>query len=184
MKHIGTVKLETKRLILRRFEYADSEAAFRNWTGDPEVTRFLRWKHHRDISEMRSLAEFWIKKYSDKEWYHWVIIPKSVGKAIGTISAARVDNSSDTIEVGYCIGAKFQNSGYTTEALSEVIRFFIRKVGAGRIEAKHDLRNKASGRVMEKCGMSYEGTLRRADRNNMGIVDVCVYSILAEELTD
>ena len=65
MKHKGTVKLETKRLVLRRFEYADSEAAFRNWTSDPMVTEFLRWKNHSQLSETQSLARFWEEKYRD-----------------------------------------------------------------------------------------------------------------------
>ncbi len=34
---------------------------------------------------------------------------------------------------------------------------------------------------MRKCGMTFEGTLRQADRNNQGICDACVYSLLAEE---
>ena len=31
---------------------------------------------------------------------------------------------------------------------------------------------------MERCGLTYEGTLRQADFNNKGIVDACVYSLL------
>jgi RimJ/RimL family protein N-acetyltransferase len=181
MKHLGTVKLETKRLVLRRFEYADSEAAFRNWTSDPMVTEFLRWKNHSALSETQSLARFWEEKYRDMRWYHWAIVPKETGEPVGTISAANVCDDTDTIEVGYCIGRAFQNKGYTTEALHAVMGFFFDTVGACRIEAKHDPRNPASGRVMEKCGMTYEGTLRRSERTNKGVVDVRVYSILREE---
>ena len=43
MKHYGTKRLETKRLILRRLAASDAEAMFRNWASDPEVTRFLSW---------------------------------------------------------------------------------------------------------------------------------------------
>ena len=34
---------------------------------------------------------------------------------------------------------------------------------------------------MEKCHMTYEGTLRQGGRNNQGIADLAVYSILREE---
>jgi ribosomal-protein-alanine N-acetyltransferase len=50
-----------------------------------------------------------------------------------------------------------------------------------RVEARHDLNNPHSGGVMKKCGMRYEGTLRRADRNNQGICDTAVYGMLKEE---
>ena len=41
--------------------------------------------------------------------------------------------------------------------------------------------NPHSGGVMRKCGLIYEGRLRQADRNNRGIVDVCMYSLLRSE---
>lgn len=55
------------------------------------------------------------------------------------------------------------------------------EVGANRVCAKHDTNNPNSGKVMEKAGMKYEGTLRQCARNNQGIVDCAVYSILKEE---
>ena len=59
--------------------------------------------------------------------------------------------------------------------------FFFEEVGAGRIQARHDLRNPNSGAVMVKCGMKFEGTHRQADRNNQGICDASYYGILASE---
>lgn len=43
MNHLGTIRLETDRLILRRFEAPDTQDAFVNWMSDGEVTKFLRW---------------------------------------------------------------------------------------------------------------------------------------------
>ena len=48
MQHKGTVRLETDRLILRRFRLDDSGAAFQNWTSDKRVTEFLRWPAQYD----------------------------------------------------------------------------------------------------------------------------------------
>ena len=59
--------------------------------------------------------------------------------------------------------------------------FLFDTVDANRIEAKHDPRNPNSGKVMKKCGMKYEGTLRGADRNNQGICDVCYYGLLKSD---
>ena len=55
------------------------------------------------------------------------------------------------------------------------------EVGMCRIEARHDPCNPNSGAVMRKCGMQYEGTLRQADWNNQGIVDVSIYSIVSTD---
>ena len=61
------------------------------------------------------------------------------------------------------------------------IKYLFEQVGANRIGATHDKNNPKSGRVMQKLGMTYEGTLRRAEFNNQGIVDAVHYSILKEE---
>ena len=49
MNHVGTVKIETKRLLLRQFTESDTLAAFNNWTSDERVTEFLRWPTHKSI---------------------------------------------------------------------------------------------------------------------------------------
>jgi ribosomal-protein-alanine N-acetyltransferase len=68
-----------------------------------------------------------------------------------------------------------------TEALNAVIDFFFEQVGVNRVEACHDPQNPNSGKVMEKCGMRYEGTQRQASFNNQGICDLSWYAILAED---
>ena len=64
------------------------------------------------------------------------------------------------------------------EALQAVVDYLFAEVGMNRIAARHDPNNPNSGRVMRKCGMEYEGTLRAADRNNQGICDAAHYAIL------
>ena len=46
MNHLGTVVLETTRLILRRFTIEDAEGMYRNWASEDEVTKFLTWPTH------------------------------------------------------------------------------------------------------------------------------------------
>ncbi|MBP5432467.1 GNAT family N-acetyltransferase [Ruminococcus sp.] len=182
MTHLGTIRLETERLILRRFEETDTETAFHVWTSDPKVTKFLHWKHHTNISQMRTLGQSWLERYEeDPEWYHWVVVPKEVGFPIGTITAVNINNDTGTVEMNTCIGSGYWGLGYITEAFAAVIEFFFEEVHANRIEAKYAPDNKASGRVLEKCGLTPEGTLRSADRLNTGITDICVCSILAED---
>lgn len=41
MNHCGTQKLETDRLILRRYVIEDAAAMYNNWASDKEVTKYL-----------------------------------------------------------------------------------------------------------------------------------------------
>ena len=54
-------------------------------------------------------------------------------------------------------------------------------IGLNRIYANHASDNPASGKVMQKCGMTYEGTMRQALKCNNGLFDKVNYAILADE---
>ena len=182
MEHKGTVLIETKRLRLRRFTVRDSEAVFENWTSDPKVTEFLRWPTHEDIETTQKVLQMWVEDYEKDNFYQWAIVWKDgEDKPIGTVSVVEQKEELGLLQIGYCIGSKWWNQGITSEALSAVIDFLFTEVKANRIEVQHDPCNPNSGKVMKKCGMSYEGTMRRADMSNKGIVDAAMYSILAEE---
>ena len=181
MQHRGTVLLETPRLVLRRFVESDADAAFRNWEGDASVTKFLRWQAYTDPATAAQTLRAWIARYEDPAFYQWAIVPKELGEPIGTISVVDQDARTRMVHIGYCIGSRWWGRGFMSEAFSAVIDFFFDEVGVNRIESMHDPNNPASGRVMQKCGLSYEGTLRQADWNNQGIVDACMYAILASD---
>lgn len=171
--------MQTKRLVLRRFEVVDAEAMFANWAHDPEVTRYLTWAPHKDVEETRKLLTDWVERYADPSWYQWAIVPKDLNEPVGAISVVETYPEIDGVEIGYCLGRPWWGRGYMTEAFSALITYFLSEVGALRIQAKHDVNNPASGRVMQKCGLRYEGTLRGYDVNNQGICDCCVYGLLA-----
>ena len=182
MKHCGTLKLETDRLVLRRYVDEDAGAAFKNWTSDPEVTKFLTWPVHPSEEVSRKVIEDWINRYIEKNYYHWAIVLKENGEEpIGDIAAVGIEENIAAVQIGYCIGRTWWHQGITSEALNAVIDFFFNVVDVRRIEARHDTRNPNSGKVMKKCGMMYEGTLRRSGRNNQGICDVSYYGLLKEE---
>lgn len=181
MKHLGTITIETPRLILRRFCEEDIEPSFRNWTSDPKVTIFLRWPTHPNISVTRTVLTDWIASYEKPDFYQWAIVPKELGEPIGAISVVDMDERIDKVHVGYCIGSKWWHMGYTSEAFAALIPFFFEEMGANRVESQHDPENPFSGKVMEKCGLTYEGTLRQNDFSNRGIVDAAMYGLLRSE---
>ena len=179
LTHRGTFTLRTPRLTLRRITAEDTQSAFRNWMGDEEVTRYLTWPAHESAEISAMIIALWIKDYARDDFYQWVI--EFEGEAIGTISVVEQNDDLRKAEIGYCIGKHWWHRGITSEALRAVIDFLFDEVGMQRIEARHDPRNPNSGAVMLKCGMKFEGTLRRSDRNNQGICDASIYAILADE---
>ena len=86
MKHCGTQRLETDRLVLRRFAMADVDVAFNNWTSDEQVTTFLRWPTHIEIGITENILKEWIANYEKPDFYQWAIVPKDLNEPIGTIS--------------------------------------------------------------------------------------------------
>ena len=181
MEHKGTIRIETERLILRKFSMSDTEAAFRNWESDDKVTEFLCWSTVHDASEVENVMRSWVDNYTNKSFYQWAIVLKSLGEPIGSISVVAMDEKTEKVHIGYCIGSKWWRQGYTSEAFSAIIPFFFQEVKVNRIESQHDPNNPNSGKVMKKCGLLYEGTLRKADWNNKGIVDACMYGLLADD---
>ncbi|MBQ1826989.1 MAG: GNAT family N-acetyltransferase, partial [Erysipelotrichaceae bacterium] len=63
MNKAGTQRIETERLVLRRFRIEDAQNMYDNWASDPEVTRFLTWPVHQNVEGTRSLLESWIAQY-------------------------------------------------------------------------------------------------------------------------
>lgn len=181
MQHKGTQNLTTDRLVLRKFATTDATAAFINWTSDERVTTFLTWHPHDSPATTLSVVKEWVNSYENNNFYQWAIQLKSICQPIGSISVVDIDENTNSITVGYCIGSKWWKQGYTSEALAAIIKFLFEEVGVNRIIAKHDIENPNSGNVMKRCGMTFEGVLRQAARNNRGIVDVCAYSILKNE---
>lgn len=182
MNYKGTVKLETDRLILRRFKITDAKDIFENYASSDEVTRYLTWETHSNIYVTKEYLKNLIESYNDCKTFDWAIELKNENKIIGSIGAKNLDENVSKIEVGYCIGEKWWGYGIVTEAFQEVIRFLFREVGVNRIEAYHNVINLASGRVMQKCGMSFEGVLRQAYPFKNGVADVYIYSILKSDV--
>lgn len=181
MNHLGTVVLETTRLKLRRFTIEDAEGMYRNWASEDEVTKFLTWPTHANVDVTRELLSNWIKEYQNKNYYNWVMELKETGEIIGNISVVLIKEIIEGAVLGYCMGTKWWGKELMPEAGKAVIQYLFEQVGFNRIAADHDKNNPKSGRVMQKLGMTYEGTLRSAGFCNQGIIDEVWYSILKED---
>ena len=181
MNKTGTKRIETHRLILRRFGIADAEDMFENWAGDPEVTRFLTWPTHTCVEVSGMVLNDWIPRYEDGGFFNWAIELKETGRVIGNISVVKLNEATKAADIGYCLGRAFWGRGIMPEALRAVMDYLFDTVELNRVAACHDVNNPKSGRVMKKAGMSREGILRGAGKNNQGICDEVWYSTLKRD---
>lgn len=182
LKHAGTQLIGTNRLVLRKFELEDAEDMFKNWANDSEVTKFLTWKPHKDVEGTREVIGQWVKEYERDNNYAWGIELKELGEVVGGISVVQLDEKNLSCEIGYCISRKYWGNGITSEALRGVVDYLFSIVGFNKIIAKHDTENVASGKVMLKSGMKYEGTLKQAKiRGESDFYDLAEYAILRDE---
>ena len=182
IKHTGTVPLASEGLILRRFQGSDAPAVFHHWASDEEVVKYLNWERHQSLGDSMRYVERCIKSYDDKRYYHWAVVPtENPQLPIGAIFATEVDDTVAKVHIAYNIGKQWWNRGYTSRAMAMVIRHFFECVHYNRVEARHDPRNPYSGRVMIRCGMKFEGTLRQWEMNNQGVCDASYYAILRDD---
>ena len=182
LMHKGTVTLETERLILRRYSISDAEVMFRNWANDPQVAEYMTWEKHPNVEFTRELLAGWVEEYAKENNYFWCIVLKEIGEPIGSISVVGINEQALSAEIGYGMSRAFWGKGIMPEALHAVLRFLFVEVGFFRIHAKHDIRNPKSGRVMEKCGMRYEGTICDTYQKNNQVAEFKQYAILRTEI--
>ncbi len=181
MRHTGTVELETERLILRKFTREDAPKMFQNWASDPDVPRYMTWKAHKSVAETEAYLDSIVAKYPEN-WYEWCVVWKETGEPVGSVGCINPSEEVQSIEIGWCLSRLYWGRGIMPEAANRVLRHLFEEVGANRVSSCHFLENPKSGRVMQKIGMTCEGTLRQNAKDNEGnLVDVKVYSILREE---
>ena len=158
----------------------DDAAYVKRLVNDPDIARDTLLIPHPYPD---GLAAEWIATHEEKfernENIVFGITLRETGELIGVVGV--MPEPHDQAEFGYWIGKPYWNRGYATEATAAVIRYAFETLGVNRVEASHFVRNPASGRVMEKCGMHLEGTLRQARKKYDEYVDVNVYSILRSE---
>lgn len=182
INYLGTPKIETDRLILRRFDLTDAQSVFDHWLSDERVTDNRMKGAHKTISETIERVAKIVRAYGSQEYCYWAIELKVSGELIGEIDLYNFDNATGNCEVSYSLGYKWWNQGYGTEALRAVVEFGFRYMNIHKISAAHNIDNPTSGRIMSKVGMEQEGIIRHMIRNAKGqYKDCAVYGILQED---
>ena len=182
MKAIGTQILQTDRLILRRFVESDAEAMFQNWASSAENLTYVTWDPHSDVEVTRKSIRNWVGSYTNPNYYKWAICLKEKSEqVIGDISIVEMDENDSSCEIGYVLGKAYWGLGMMTETLKAVLDFCFTQVGFQKVKARYASLNPASGRVMEKAGMSYLKTITKGVERKGYLADLIYYQISREE---
>ena len=110
----------------------------------------------------------------------FAVVENESGRLVG-VAALMIKPDHRRAELGYWIALDRWNQGYATESNQRLVDFGFEDLGLHRIEARHFLRNPASGRVMLKLGMKAEGVERDAAVKGDRYESFAVYSILEDE---
>lgn len=172
--------LETPRLTLRMISMRDVADIY-DYSHDPLVARHVLWDAHRSQADTRAYVRFILRQYREGQPSSYAIVLKETGRVIGTIGFMSYWEENSTVEVGYSIARQYWGRGIAAEALRALLGLAFEQMRLHRVEAQHELDNPASGRVMQKCGMRYEGTLRGRVFNKGRFSDVALYAMLADD---
>jgi [ribosomal protein S5]-alanine N-acetyltransferase len=172
--------LETKRLILRPFTLQDASVVHELVSAREIADTTLAIPHPYE----QGMAEAWIgsqqKGYDEGNSVHFAITIRESSLLVGSIGL-QIHPIHSYAEMGYWVGVPYWGNGYCTEAVGAVIKYGFEDKGLNRIYAVHFKRNPASGRVMQKNGMVYEGCLHQHVRKWDGYEDLMQYGILQTE---
>lgn len=181
LKHVGTNIIETERLILRPFKYTDDDAMLKYWVADEKIQSLYSEPTYTTKEEVKELLDKYIGSYEREDYYRWAIIDKEKQECIGQIAYFLVDSKNHFAEIEYCIGSEFQCRGLATEATKAVITYGFKEINLHKVQICTKTINKPSQRVIEKCGFTYEGTLRDYFYMNGEYVGRLYYSLLKDE---
>ena len=172
--------LETERLTLRLFQHEDAPAVQRLAGAYEVALNTLSIPHPYP----ESAAAEWIahseKSFEEGKMLNFAIVVRETGELAGSVGLI-LKPEHDKAEIGYWIGVPYWNRGYATEASRALIDYGFTEWKLNRIDAGHFDRNPSSGRVMQKLGMQFEGTLRQSIKKWDEYVDVSYYAILRSD---
>ena len=151
-------RITTERLVLRRPRLTDAQAAFEEYGSDPEVTRYMIWPTHTSVKDAEAFLPVAIAHCESGEEYTWAITLKGTDRMVGAIA---VRPAPTRIDIGYALARRLWGQGIMPEAARAVIDLALENPAIRRVQAMCDIDNRSSARVMQKLGMSLEGTLRR-----------------------
>lgn len=122
----------------------------------------------------------YINEWNQKTCYYFAIHDASTFQFMGGISL-RLQPEHEIADMGYWLGSAFWGKGYATLAAREMVKLAFVEFGIQKLYAQHMSHNPASGRIMQKIGMTQEGILRSHWLKEEKRYDLVMYGLLRSE---
>jgi len=151
------VPIELERVLLRPPRLEDAEMVYCNWGTDAEVAKFVTWRPHASIEDTRAFLAFAGDRWDEGTEFTWLICLKNTGEPIGAISLRKEQFKAG---IGYVLSRRQWGRGLILEAARRVLDIAFADARIFRVGAYCDVENTRSARVLEKLGMTLEGTLK------------------------
>jgi RimJ/RimL family protein N-acetyltransferase len=180
MGDAGFTRIESERLILRRFEDSDV-APFVAYRNDPEVARYQSWDSFDEGEAIAFIREMKSEQPGvPGEWFQFAVEPKK-GGLVGDC-ALQVDGREPyRAEIGFTLAREHQGKGFASEAVSRLLDYAFDDLGLHRVFAIADCRNKPSWALLERVGMRREGHFLENVWFKGGWSDEYLYAVLKDE---
>ena len=147
--------LETERLAMRPYTMDDLDELVQI-RSDPDVNRFLGGPERQNREALEKRLPFYIECYEKFSFAMCAMIWKETGEVIGSSGLQPLEDTGE-IEVGYNLKSSFWRRGIGYECARGWLRYGFDQAGLDRIVAVTEDGNIGSWRIMEKCGMKFEG---------------------------
>lgn len=170
----------TDRLKLRPVQAGDVADIFA-FTSNPVGKEYLSWEAHPNIEKTKGFVDYLLQKADKAEPVQWVIELLEEKKVIGITGFIDYMPSHNKGEIAYLLSPDYGGKGYMTEANAAVVKYGFEHMGLMRIQAKAEVDNIASQKVLEKIGMSEEGVLRKYIFQKGKYRDYKMYAILSSK---
>jgi RimJ/RimL family protein N-acetyltransferase len=174
-------RIESERLILRRFEDSDL-APFVAYRNDPEVAKYQSW----DSFDERDAKAFIREMESAQpgvpgEWFQFAVESKETGGLVGDC-ALQVDGQEPyRAEIGFTLAREHQGKGFASGAVWLLLNYAFEALGLHRVVAIADCRNKPSWALLERVGMRREEHFLENVWFKGGWSDEYLYAVLKDE---
>jgi [ribosomal protein S5]-alanine N-acetyltransferase len=154
MSDVGV--LNGPRVTLRAPTLDDAGLLFERMASDPEVSRYMSWRPHRDVSETRRVITEIFNVGGETTW---IIELRDGGGPIGVCGWRRPQ--PHIIDFGYYLGRRWWRQGIMSEAVQLLLDKAKRDPRVYRVTAHCHVDNTASAALLERSGLAFEGRLAR-----------------------
>ena len=165
------VLLETDRLVITEMTMDMAEAVHKN-SLDEDTRKFVPDEVFETLEDAQETIEFLMSRYETAEGpFVYALITKEDNNNIGYVQLVSIDDGK--WEIGYHVAKPYTCRGYATEAVRAFLPVMAKKLGISEVYGIRLSENKASGKVLEKCGFrsfftgagAYHGGIHEIDKS-------------------